>query len=86
MDLLDEEACPTCGNYLGHYINCPEGICFTKGAKTVKTRYLIEIKYPNKPEKWFSFYESFDSMTEAALRLITIGQSFPHNTFRVIPI
>lgn len=49
------------------------------------TRYEIQIQYPNK-DGWHSFFESYLTMTRAALRLITIRERFPKNEFRIEPV
>lgn len=49
------------------------------------TVYQIQIQYPNK-DGWFPFFESFDTMTQANLRLIALWDSFPKNKFRVVPV
>jgi len=50
------------------------------------TRYEIQIQYPNDPARWHSFFESFMTMTEAAIRLIEVRDMFPKNEFKVVPI
>ena len=51
-----------------------------------RTVYRIEISYPNKPGDWHLFYETFDTMTEASVRLIIVQDQFPKNVFRIMPV
>ena len=53
---------------------------------TRRTRYEVQIKYPNRPDEWHTYYESADTMTQASILMLRAQARFPKNEFRVEPI